>query len=234
MGKKIRGSLAKILVQRGFSLIRTAWFPLEGTLLTSFVASHRSALQRAFVRRCFHVLALPIMADYTQWFAVADTDGDGKVSGAEAVQFFQRAGLPQQSLAQLWELADNHATGFLDRKQFDIAMQLITIAQVRRPCICNDPKALMRGRVASRLHSDVFCFYEGGDAFSLQIDYSLFLSCALTFPRRVGVSSTRYSTKRSAEVSRRFRRRSFRVCLADSSSHRSPLVGSAVRWRGVR
>ena len=109
------------------------------------MASHRSALQRAFVRRCFHVLALPVMADYTQWFAVADTDGDGKVSGAEAVQFFQRAGLPQQSLAQLWELVSE--SGFLERKQFDIAMQLITIAQVRRPCICNDPKALIRGRV---------------------------------------------------------------------------------------
>lgn len=71
------------------------------------------------------------MADYAQWFAVADADGDGKVSGAEAVEFFRRAGLTQQSLARLWELADNPARGFLERKQFDIAMQLITIAQVR-------------------------------------------------------------------------------------------------------
>lgn len=71
--------------------------------------------------------ATPTMAD---WFAVADTDGDGYVSGAEAVQFFQRAGLPQLSLAKLWELADNPARGYLERKQFDIALQLITIAQV--------------------------------------------------------------------------------------------------------
>ena len=72
---------------------------------------------------------------YAQWFAVADADGDGKVSGGEAVQFFQRAGLPQQSLAQLWELADNPARGFLEKKQFDIAMQLISVAQVGCPNI---------------------------------------------------------------------------------------------------
>ena len=71
------------------------------------------------------------MADYGQWFAIADVDRDGKVSGAEAVAFFTRAGLTQQSLAQLWQLSDNPARGFLERKQFDIAMQLITVAQVR-------------------------------------------------------------------------------------------------------
>lgn len=53
------------------------------------------------------------MADYGQWFAIADVDRDGKVSGAEAVAFFTRAGLTQQSLAQLWQLSDNPARGFL-------------------------------------------------------------------------------------------------------------------------
>ena len=69
--------------------------------------------------------------DYAQWFAVADTDGDGKVSGGEAVAFFQRAGLPKQSLAQLWELADSPPRGFLEMRQFEVAMQLISLAQVR-------------------------------------------------------------------------------------------------------
>ena len=45
--------------------------------------------------------------------------------------FFTRAGLPQASLATLRELADNPPRGFLDRKQFGVAMQLITVAQVR-------------------------------------------------------------------------------------------------------
>ena len=37
-----------------------------------------------------------------EWFGIADVDGDGKVSGGEAVAFFTRAGLPRASLATLW------------------------------------------------------------------------------------------------------------------------------------
>ena len=32
---------------------------------------------------------------YNGWFAAADLDRDGVLSGLEAVQFFQRSGLPQ-------------------------------------------------------------------------------------------------------------------------------------------
>lgn len=32
---------------------------------------------------------------YNTWFAAADLDRDGVLSGVEAVQFFQRSGLPQ-------------------------------------------------------------------------------------------------------------------------------------------
>jgi epidermal growth factor receptor substrate 15 len=32
---------------------------------------------------------------YNQWFAIADLDKDGVLSGPEAVQFFLRSGLPQ-------------------------------------------------------------------------------------------------------------------------------------------
>lgn len=32
---------------------------------------------------------------YNHWFAAADLDRDGVLGGAEAVQFFQRSGLPQ-------------------------------------------------------------------------------------------------------------------------------------------
>ena len=63
------------------------------------------------------------------WFEHADADGDGNVSGGEAVAFFSRAGLPQASLATLWQLVDNPPRGFLERKQFDVALQLIYVAQ---------------------------------------------------------------------------------------------------------
>ena len=66
----------------------------------------------------------------TEWFSAADADGDGRVSGGEAVAFFSRSGLPQATLMTLWELADQPPRGFLEKRQFDVAMQLITVAQV--------------------------------------------------------------------------------------------------------
>ncbi len=44
------------------------------------------------------------MADidlFDNWFRVADKDKDGAVSGAEAVEFFQRSKLPQATLFQV-------------------------------------------------------------------------------------------------------------------------------------
>lgn len=45
------------------------------------------------------------MADidlFDNWFRVADKDRDGVVSGAEAVEFFQRSKLPQPTLFQVY------------------------------------------------------------------------------------------------------------------------------------
>lgn len=47
------------------------------------------------------------MADidlFDNWFRVADKDRDGKVSGGEAVEFFQRSKLPQAVLFQVSHL----------------------------------------------------------------------------------------------------------------------------------
>ena len=33
-----------------------------------------------------------------EWFRVADSDGDGRLAGQEAVDFFSRSGLPQAVL----------------------------------------------------------------------------------------------------------------------------------------
>lgn len=35
---------------------------------------------------------------FDQWFRIADADRDGRVSGPEAVTFFQRSRLPQETL----------------------------------------------------------------------------------------------------------------------------------------
>lgn len=37
-------------------------------------------------------------------FRIADADRDGVLTGAEAVSFFQRSGLPQQTLFKVWQM----------------------------------------------------------------------------------------------------------------------------------
>lgn len=42
------------------------------------------------------------------WFRIADRDGDGRVHGGEAVDFFQRSGLGKEPLFQVQEAARSH------------------------------------------------------------------------------------------------------------------------------
>ncbi|KAF8073195.1 EHD1 [Scenedesmus sp. PABB004] len=68
-------------------------------------------------------------AIYDRWFKVADADQDGRVTGADAVAFFQRSGLPKEVLAKVWDLANSQRAGYLDRPAFHKAMGLIALAQ---------------------------------------------------------------------------------------------------------
>lgn len=47
------------------------------------------------------------------------------VTGADAVHFFRHSKLPEQDLAQIWDLADTNQTGQLDERQFAVAMHLV-------------------------------------------------------------------------------------------------------------
>ncbi|KAK9839793.1 hypothetical protein WJX81_002232 [Elliptochloris bilobata] len=66
---------------------------------------------------------------FSSWFQAADTDADGKLTGGDAVKFFERSGLPRDTLAKVWSLADSARRGFLDVRSFSKAMDLIAIAQ---------------------------------------------------------------------------------------------------------
>ncbi|GMH45278.1 hypothetical protein BSKO_13235 [Bryopsis sp. KO-2023] len=66
---------------------------------------------------------------YDKWFAYADSDEDGRLSGPDAVKFFERSGLPRDILAKVWGLADSKREGFLGRFSFHKAMELISMAQ---------------------------------------------------------------------------------------------------------
>ncbi|EFJ29216.1 hypothetical protein SELMODRAFT_92582 [Selaginella moellendorffii] len=67
---------------------------------------------------------------YKQWFDFADEDGDGRITGADAVKFFSLSQLPRSHLKQVWAVADSKRQGFLGFKEFVAAMQIIALAQL--------------------------------------------------------------------------------------------------------
>ncbi|KAJ7544016.1 hypothetical protein O6H91_09G061700 [Diphasiastrum complanatum] len=66
---------------------------------------------------------------YKLWFQYADADGDGRVTGSDAVKFFSLSQLPKSDLKQVWAVADSKRQGFLSFKEFVTAMQIISLAQ---------------------------------------------------------------------------------------------------------
>ncbi|KAJ1415631.1 EH domain [Sesbania bispinosa] len=69
---------------------------------------------------------------FDAYFRRADLDRDGRISGAEAVSFFQGSGLPKHVLAQIWAFANQNQSNFLGRAEFYNALKLVTVAQSKR------------------------------------------------------------------------------------------------------
>ncbi|KAK4765203.1 hypothetical protein SAY86_026293 [Trapa natans] len=66
---------------------------------------------------------------YSEWFSIADADGDGRVTGNDATKFFSMSNLSRQELKQVWAIADSKRQGFLGLNEFIVAMQLVSLAQ---------------------------------------------------------------------------------------------------------
>ncbi|CAH8273132.1 unnamed protein product [Arabidopsis lyrata] len=66
---------------------------------------------------------------YKDWFNIADSDGDGRVSGNDATKFFAMSKLSRQELKQVWAVADSKRQGFLGLSEFITAMKLVSLAQ---------------------------------------------------------------------------------------------------------
>lgn len=64
-------------------------------------------------------------ARFDQLYADLDKTNKGYITGEEAVTFFSQSNLPEDSLAQIWDLADTNSQGQLTRDQFAVAMYLI-------------------------------------------------------------------------------------------------------------
>lgn len=58
-------------------------------------------------------------------FATVDRPGRGFITGDQAVEFFGNARLPEEVLAQIWDLADINSEGQLNKDEFAVAMYLI-------------------------------------------------------------------------------------------------------------
>lgn len=64
-------------------------------------------------------------ARFDQLYAGLDKTSKGFITGEEAVSFFSQSKLPEDILAQIWDLADFNSEGRLNKDQFAIAMYLI-------------------------------------------------------------------------------------------------------------
>jgi len=64
-------------------------------------------------------------ARFDSIFAAVDRQGHGYITGDQAVEFFGNARLPEEVLAQIWDLADINSEGTLNRDEFAVAMYLI-------------------------------------------------------------------------------------------------------------
>ncbi|XP_076958073.1 EH domain-containing protein 1-like [Bidens hawaiensis] len=64
---------------------------------------------------------------YQDWFLCADSDGDGRLTGNDAIKFFAMSNLSRQDLKQVWAIADTKRQGFLSFKEFVTAMQVVNL-----------------------------------------------------------------------------------------------------------
>ncbi|KAL8846319.1 MAG: hypothetical protein Q9221_008585 [Calogaya cf. arnoldii] len=64
-------------------------------------------------------------AAFDQIFSTVDTANRGFITGDQAVIFFSNSRLPEEALAQIWDLADINSEGQLSKDEFAVAMYLI-------------------------------------------------------------------------------------------------------------
>ncbi|KAF2767515.1 hypothetical protein EJ03DRAFT_147005 [Teratosphaeria nubilosa] len=79
------------------------------------------------------LITLQEKAKYDQFFASIDTQGRGILTGEQAVSFFSDSRLPEETLAQIWDLADINSEGQLNKDEFAVAMYLIRQQRAPKP-----------------------------------------------------------------------------------------------------
>ncbi|XP_078670337.1 uncharacterized protein LOC144910776 isoform X2 [Branchiostoma floridae x Branchiostoma belcheri] len=69
------------------------------------------------------------LAAFEGFYRQLDPWGHGKVDAGEAAAFLKRSGLRESVLHKIWNLADQEGAGYLDKKGFIVALQLVSLAQ---------------------------------------------------------------------------------------------------------
>ena len=70
--------------------------------------------------------------EFDRVFSTVDKANRGFVTGDQAVAFFRNSKLPEDTLAQIWDLADVNSEGQLSRDEFAVAMFLIRAQRAQR------------------------------------------------------------------------------------------------------
>ncbi|KAI4719089.1 hypothetical protein E4T48_04607 [Aureobasidium sp. EXF-10727] len=98
------------------------------------------------------LIAPPEKAKYDQFFSSIDTANNGHLSGEQAVKFFSDSGLPEDTLASIWDLADINSEGQLNRDEFAVAMYLIRQQRSGAPLPAFLPPALVPPSMRNQPH----------------------------------------------------------------------------------
>lgn len=70
--------------------------------------------------------------EFDRIYTTLDTQNRGHITGEQAVGFFSNSRLPEEALAQIWDLADINSEGHLNRDEFAVAMYLIRQQRSKR------------------------------------------------------------------------------------------------------
>ena len=79
---------------------------------------------------------------FDNFFSTVDKDNRGFITGEQAVGFFGNSRLPEDVLAQIWDLSDINSEGRLNRDEFAVAMFLIRQQRSKRDPHAALPQAL--------------------------------------------------------------------------------------------
>ncbi|XP_057713584.1 epidermal growth factor receptor substrate 15-like 1 isoform X4 [Corythoichthys intestinalis] len=66
---------------------------------------------------------------YEIYYRQLDPVDSGKISAGDAAQFLKKSGLSDNTLGKIWDLADSERKGYLDKRDFFIALRLVASAQ---------------------------------------------------------------------------------------------------------